>query len=488
MATAMDESVSEMIPEYMNLHSSFPTQAAVEKKQLRIVPPTNSIESTGPISFQIPSGSDEQIWPCGIRMELVVQVRDRHGNPIEPVWIEGVAADPHAHIVAVPAHTNPQAKVFPVNGFAHAMFSDIEVWVNETKIASYDGMYPYKSDFQCRLFTNSQNKKHSLKSCGFHSEPKPFDSVSDDEGRTEEVVALNREQDEQILHGSMKEGKVWAQRFIECRGSTSMYYIDRIYSEIFNQEKPLPPNAKLTIKFDRSKPEFCLLSPVDDAQYTIKIEKFNLLVPIIKVDPNFVLEMQHKTYAGDDMHYPLRRIECHSYLHGRHIRNLSRDNILVGGVTPRRIFVCIVSGDARNGSYKHDPFNYQHFNLEEIKCLLGGQLGSVPPIKCDYENPKGHMQALQALLTTLGSEDTNEEVGIDIYNFRDRNNIYAFDINGLSGVELVNAFAKEIKMPTGVDIRLSEPTTETVHVIIYKEYDSEITINKAGEVKFLQYA
>lgn len=99
-----------------------------------------------------------------------------------------------------------------------------------------------------------------------------------------------------------------------------------------------------------------------------------------------------------------------------------------------------------------------------------------------------NITAVQALLNTLGSENTFEEVGIDLDNFSIRNNIYAFDINGCAGVELVNAYTKEERLPTGVHIMLNGPLDKNITVLVYKEFDAEITCDSAGEFKVSDYA
>lgn len=474
---------SEIIPDYMNLHSSLPTQAGVIKKSIRDVPPVTSIESTGPIHFNILSASDELIHPSGIRMKLEVQVRDQNGNHI-PLTI----ADPDPGAAAGSVVVNPKAKAFYVNGFAHSLFSDIEVWINDTKIASYDSMYAYKADLECRLFSTSANKKHSLKVCGFDSEQDPFDKYVT-LGTVGEMVGINERllPDLMRVNAGNKTSRVWNRRLAKCRASQTMHFEDKIYSEIFQQPKCLPPGAKLSVKFQRNRPEFCLLTN-EDEQFTIHIVKCNLSVPFLKGNANFVKDILHQTYSGDLMRFPLRTMICNSHLYGGYARHKSIDNILNGAVTPRRIFVGLIRASAVSGHYKQDPFNYHHYNLEEIKCLLGGQLSNIPPIKCNYDVFDGELEAVTALLRTLGSEDSGEEIGIDNDNFRDRNNIYAFDINGLSGVELANAFTREEKMPTGLDFIFEEPIGSPVNIMVFKEYDSEIHINGAGEVKVLPYA
>jgi hypothetical protein len=472
---------TEIIPEYMNLHSTLPTQAGLEKKIYRQVRPTHSIESTGPIQFQIPSGSEYQIYPAGIRIELNVQIRNEDGTPV------GAVEDPATAGVSINAN-----RVIPVNGFAYAMFSDIEVMLNDTKIASYDGTYAYRADLQNRLFTSVSNKKHSLMMCGHVSEEIPFDDISATvaEANASAGFGLSNAAAVMAVHNddSPKSSKVWNRRLLESRRSRTLRYIDRLYSEIFNQPKLLPPGAKLSIQLERSKPAFCLLT-AQHIRMSVHIESAILHVPIIKVETNFVRELEYQTYEGEDMHYPVRRVELHAYNYGPNVRNLSKDDILVGSVTPRRIFVVMIESSGFQGDYKKDPFNYQHFSLQEMKCLLGGQLGSVPPIVCDDRVQNGHIYAVFSLLNTLGSEgESGEEIGIDIRNFTKRNNIYAFDISGLAGVELVNAFTKEMKQPTGLGIQLREARRHPITVLVYKEFDSEIEINKSGTVRILPYA
>ena len=483
MATAMETEgggdQAELIPDYMNLHSTLPTQAGVIKKVIRNVPPVHSIESTGPISFQIPSGANELIYPSGIRIRLQLQIRDSDGDIIDPIAVDAHGARTVKDI----------AKVFPVNGFAHAIFSDIEVWLNDTKIASYDSKYAYKADLECRLFSTAGNKKHSLKMCGFSSEQNPYEQEITSDATLVAKTGAGKENEADIhKQGTVpKTSKIWNRRLYKCRGSKTMHYEDRLYSEIFSQSKCLPPGSKLSVKLERSRPEFCLLN-FHDLQYSIYFEKCYLSVPIIKGNSDFIRDMEHKTYSGENMRFPLRRMVCNSYLFGGFARNFTIDNIIGGTVTPRRIFVGFIDASALAGNYKMDPFNYQHCNMQEIKCLLGGQMGSVPEIKCDYTTMDGELDALVALLRTLGSEDSAEEVGIDLDNFRTRNNIYAFDITGLSGVELANAFTREEKLPTGLDIHFTAPLPGAISVVVFKEFDSEIVVNGAGEVAFLPYA
>ena len=491
METATGGHAVEFIPSFANLHSELPTQAGIEKKTMRVIPPLTSIESTGPIQFVVTSGSEEQIYPMGMRVYCEFQIRDER-HAVIPWHQRRVDADPAHGILAVAEGVTPMSQVFPVNGISTAMFSDIEVRLNDTKVESNDGMYAYKADIQKRLFTTSENKRYSMRLGGYHSEALPFDKFNADLATLAAEMGINEHGDEadvRRVKGQDKVGTVWNERWLQSRNSATMRVIDKIYSELFNQPRLLPPGAKLTITFGRSKPEFCLLSPHENHKYSIHMIACRLMVPIVACEEKLVRQIEYKCYEGSDMKYPIRRVELHTYAKSRNITDLSIDNVLLGDVTPRRIFVMMVASEAIHGNLKNDPFNYQNFKVEEIACRLGGQEGAVPVIKVKYdEGSNGDIMAVNSLLSTLGSENSMEEIGIELANFRKRSNIYAFDINGCAGVEFDGAYTREQKIPTGLSIKLKEAYNGGITVLVYKEYDAEITCDKNNKVTFHPYA
>ena len=489
----------EMIPPFANLHGVYPTQAGIERKAYRWVPPSHSIEATGPIEFVIPSGSDEQIYPAGIRIYTVVKICDEMGGML-PGPVAGAAAA--AGAPAVLAHINPLSQVFPVDGLGSSLFQDIEVWLNTTKITSFDGLYGYRADLQKRLFSSIQNKKHSMKLGGTRTEREPLDKILETRDGlgtdAEKLLFMNgvfpfAEVDDEAYNNwgadhFKKSANVWKKRHGDAYRSQLVRYFDRIYSEIFNQTKLLPPGAKLSIVLGRSDFKFCLLSPHADNRYRIVIETCKLHVPIVKTEAAMVNEIKYQSFQGNLMRYPIRRVELTTFAFGRLRVDLSIPNIIQGIVTPRRIFIVLIDSEALHGHLCKDPFNYQHFNLREMGIKLGGLEGGVPEMKMEDLGQYKNITAVQALLNTLGSENTFEEVGIDLDNFSIRNNIYAFDINGCAGVELVNAYTKEERLPTGVHIMLNGPLDKNITVLVYKEFDAEITCDSAGEFKVSDYA
>ena len=57
----------------------------------------------------------------------------------------------------------------------------------------------------------------------------------------------------------------------------------------------------------------------------------------------------------------------------------------VSGQLPTRIVISLVDNRAYNGDRQRNPFNFQHFNLNEIAVYLDGQQQhAVRPVQPDY--------------------------------------------------------------------------------------------------------
>ena len=80
--------------------------------------------------------------------------------------------------------------------------------------------------------------------------------------------------------------------------------------------------------------------------------------------------------------YPIQHTELITYTVSAGLKSVSQDNIF-SGLSPKLIVVGIVDNDAFNGTYKSDPFNFEHFNLTMASLYVNGD-----PInyKMDFTN------------------------------------------------------------------------------------------------------
>ena len=68
--------------------------------------------------------------------------------------------------------------------------------------------------------------------------------------------------------------------------------------------------------------------------------------------------------------YPMRRTQI-STMHVTETRRTTPLNALFTGTLPRRLVVSMVHSNAYRGAYNTSPFNFEHFNIEDIKITSG---------------------------------------------------------------------------------------------------------------------
>lgn len=470
---AYDQYLSETFPQFLDMHSSLPTQTGISHKSYRLVSPTFPLDNTSNIEFNIQSGSEEQIHPGDIRMLIGLKIVKADGSPLNRFTSAGATYTEHV------------GDVLPVNGLATAMFKNIEVTLNDKQIASFDGNYAYKADIQNRLFTTVEAKKGALILAGFDSEAIAFDDLTPE--MSKELFVLKDDALTKHISEVKSRKAVFGKRLRNSSMSKTMHYVSKIHSEIFNQPKLLPSGMTMRVAFSRSPPDFCLLSK-GTGSFMIQIEYCKLRVPIAHVDPTFLKDIEYMTFKHKaPMCIPLRRVEIKTVGKSGAIQDLTVESIISGEIVPRRIFVCFVKQDSYVGRLKLDPFNYQGYDIETIALKLGGQLTRLPAINVDFEN-KNFVEAVYALLDTIDCEAGMGDVGINTENFHRRNAIYAFDVTGMAGKEFADAYLREERIPTGLHIRTSTPLPDPVQILIYKEFDAEIKIDQDRVVEFLKDA
>ena len=106
------------------------------------------------------------------------------------------------------------------------------------------------------------------------------------------------------------------------------------------------------------------------------------------MDGEITAEIDLVSISGRSMLYPVCRVKMLYYSCGANIVDLSNFNLLTmeGNFLPHRIIVVLVREDAMHGNCGRDPFNYQHFNLEEFSLKVGSEQVPLPELKCNMDH------------------------------------------------------------------------------------------------------
>lgn len=445
----------------LDLHSTLPTQVGCLNYRDEIKNPVNSIDRTNDIQFVIKSALNELIDPNHIYLMLETRITDGAGAVIDQ--LDGANA-----------YRN-ESEVFTVDGINHSWFKNCVVKLNNVQIASGDGLYAYRGDFETKLMKPKTVKDGCLKLSGFYNDNIKF---------------------EDLVHGNALHNACQAenptdgfyQRHQMTKNGNSIHTIGRIHSEIFDQPKLLPPNSKLEIYLDKQdNPAFLLLKKVANAQQCkIQLVKCQLKVRYITVDPGVVEEIIGTTESGDPYRMPIRRVKMSYFTKANNTTDFSEVNLLKEEILPRRLFIGIVRQNAFHGDFTLNPYNYQHCNAHRITLRVGGQIRPYPELECDIAT-KNIMQPLSALLSATDSFLGDEELGITPLNYLKENFFIGYDLSS-SGLNVGDAFDLPDSKDVELSYHLTAPTGNVMTMIIYAEYDAEIEIDANNNVKVHDFA
>lgn len=461
----------EVIPEAINLHSTLPTQTAIKHSKFILVHPRSALEKKGKIPFRISAGSSQFIDVYNTYVFIESKIVGPNGRDI-PLTIPDPAG-------GAPVH-NPMLNVLPVNGLSHAWFKQVTTRLNNTSIGFGGSMYAHRGDMELRLSYPSTVKKGSLDMCGFGEEPISFDSANVGNLPFDNPVDAHANYDE------------FMRRYKKMKGGKHMHTLGRIHTEICDQPKFLPPGSTLDFEFERNSSKFLLLSKRDD-NYGIEMVSCSILAHIVEMDEEVTEDIQKTSMDGLSMLYPVRRVHMMYYSKGQNVADLSNYNLLLGetDMMPRRIFVSMVRQNAMQGDLGMDPFNCQHFNMSEFCLKVGSHEIPFPSFDCsmedDDDDSTSHIWPLFSLLQSTNAFITENEMGIDMSNYRSRNAILGFDLTG-SQIPAGECFEASNKQNIELVLKLANVHAFVIDIVVYAEYDAEIEIKPGGTVVAHQYA
>ena len=453
--------MNEVILENFDLHSTAPTQVGAEVSKEEFIDVQHSIERDGTIDFIVTCGDDEYIDPYNIKLYFAYRILQEDNTRFGP-----------AHDVAI-------GKYAPVNGAGYAFFKGLVVKLNDTVIADNDVLYSFRGDIESRLSNTIAGKKYTLQLMGFEEEKEAFEDIAEaeiwlpnDGGGAAPV---------QIVDSALGD------RIRSTRRSREKHIITPLFSEIFDQQKFLPPHSKLSISLIRNDYQFSLLSKVNARTYQIAYTKVKLIVRKVKASPELSKQIQSETILRDVKEkYPLRRVEMKYYTKNANSTDLTINNIFEG-ILPRRFFFVMIRQDSFNGTLTLDPFNYQDFAIREMSFKIGNETLPYPPIEVNFQNNSANCLALYALLRATNTWNGENSLGFGINNYNDRNCIFGYDL-AASELPAGESFEPVKEGSSTLSIRLNVGAPHPIVIIVYAEYDAELQIDKNRHVTFYKNA
>jgi hypothetical protein len=348
----------------------------------------------------------------------------------------------------------------------HALFSEVDVKLNGTLITSSNNTYPYRAYIETLLSYGHDAKRSQLTSALYYK----------DEGGD-----AGFEEGDPTVGTATNKGMVKRNSFFNTGNIVSLQ--GPIHLDLMFQDRYLPSDVGLQLRFIRSKDAFCLMSDGPNPGFRVKIHECKLLVRKVNISPTVFIE-QAKAFEVGNAKYPIRRVVCKSYSVSTGMRDNIHEGLFTGQI-PSRIVIGMVENEAFNGSYRRNPFNFKHYNLSSIKIYVDGQPHSnIKTIECDFETHNS-MSGYLSLFTGSGKYRRDEGLDIDREEYENGYTLFAYDLSPDLSEEGYFNLIKEGSIR--VELKFAQALPNTINVIAYAEFESVIEINREKQV-LIDYA
>jgi hypothetical protein len=217
----------------------------------------------------------------------------------------------------------------------------------------------------------------------------------------------------------------------------------------------------------------------DDVDYRVKLIDANLKVRKVKVNPSISLAHEVALKKGPAI-YPIRRVECKSFIIPSGNPSLQKDNVF-NGMIPKA-FVCgLVESAAFNGGLKKNPFNFQHFNVSSLGISVNGEAVPFRPIQLSFGANQRFIEAFLTQFSGTGKMYHNIGNGISREEFPNGFALYALDLTS----DMCGSSAHFNLVQKGnlsIDIQFSVAPTQAISLVCYGEFENLIQIDSERNV------
>ena len=416
-----------------------PTQITEEKGQWTEYHLVSNPADGGPLEFQV-AGTDEYIDLSNSQLYVRAKITKADGTAIDD-----------------------DVDVGPVNNWLHSLFSQVDITMNGKVVSPATNTYPYRAMIETLLNYGDEAKKSQLTCQLYHK---------DSAGKMDVVKPTE-------VDANANMGLKARYEFTKSSASVSM--IGRIHSDLFHQPRLLLNHVDVNIRLNRSKANFSLVSSeAGTPTYKVIIQEALLRMRKVRVSPS--ASMEHavaltKTTAK----YPVRRVECKVFSVPAGNMAINQDNLFLGAV-PQKLIVCMVDNDAYNGSWKKNPYNFQHYRATSVGLFYDGEHVPHRPMKLNFTNAGGlnDIMGYSSLFTATGKSyhDTGNQISREEYS--KGYTMYGFDLtpdlSDVGHLQLVKTGSLRL------EVQFDQALAQTINVIVYAEFQSLIQIDSQRNV------
>ena len=218
----------------------------------------------------------------------------------------------------------------------------------------------------------------------------------------------------------------------------------------------------------------------DDVDYRAKLTEAYLKIRKVKVSPSISIAHKLALKKGLAM-YPIRRVECKTFIISAGNPSLRKDNIF-NGLIPKTFAMVMVNSAALNGDYKKNPLNFKTITTWFLRIAINGEEVPFRPLQLSYTagNPR-YIEAFLTMFSGAGKLFYNAGNDVTRDEYAGGYAVYVADLTPdmcgssphLNVVQRGNL---------AVDIKFFTDPTDAVSLVCYGEFENTIHINSERNV------
>lgn len=396
--------------------------------------PTTSIRKGQPITFDMVGSSDLFLDPAVLCK----------------VWFKVTNADGSSIGNDVP--------VAPINNLLHSLWNKVEVNLSNKDISPSSGNYMYAAYLNNQFLKTSLIKQDQLQTEFFYEdEPDHFDDV--DPG----------------TNTGFKD------RAALVTASTTVCISGKLKGGIFDQEKLIPPQFNLSLRFYPNRDSFTLMSGTDNPSEILTVTDMVLQYKKVRLTPSLALAIS-RGFSAQPAVYPINNIQVIVFEEPANTTLINRILTRYSQV-PERIFVGIVSTAAYSGSYVDNPFNFERKSCDFAEVVVDSQRYPYNGFQPAY-SPTDFLQMYHEFCEGMRSESsallTNSSNGISYANYcKTGNGLFVFNISpnrsGAPSGRRDASISLKMKFPAG-------DVDESIVLVVFLSYCNNIYLTNDTSV------
>ena len=350
--------------------------------------------------------------------------------------------------------------VGPVNLFLQSMFSQVEVTMQGKLVTSTTSHYPYKAMIQTLLSYGDEAKTSQLTSQLWEK---------DTAGHL----------DDNDIDGGVNVGLY--KRSLYFARSMTVDMEGPIYHDLFQVDRLILNQVAINVRLTRARPEFYLMTNAASPDFKVLIEDIVLKACKVQINPA-VIYGHAEILKSVNAKYPFTKTEVKQIAIAAGTVNFDQDQ-LFQNIRPNRVVVGFVNALGAAGDYTKNPFNFQHFNVNQIGLFVDNVPVSGNVMRLNFNATSGRtiIQAFNNMFEVTDKWLHDSGIQISRNEFAGGYAMYCFEIEpnfGDDGTYLHLLKQGNVRL----EVQFSSALTDAISCIVYAEYPGYFEINAARDV------